>query len=126
MLKKKTFFFRFFFSVFFFLLVQIEQRPIILHSRAKSVVSKPEMLCEGRKEGKKDIKDNEKARSSTTECVLTTSIWRHQHRLSCCIHAPARYVLGIRETLAGRVVVSPEILLRFLCAHGSSYDCMPF
>jgi hypothetical protein len=62
------------------------------------------MLREGRKEGKKDMKDNEKARSSTTECVLTTSIWRHQHRLSCCIHAPARYVLGIHETFATRVV----------------------
>ena len=55
-------------------------------------------------EGKKDTKDSEKARSSTTECVLTTSIRRHQHRLSCCMHAPARYVLGIRETLAARVV----------------------
>jgi hypothetical protein len=32
----------------------------------------PEMLREGRKEGKKDMKDSEKARSSTTECVLTT------------------------------------------------------
>ena len=62
------------------------------------------MLREGRKEWKKDMKDSEKARSSTTECVLTTSIWRHQHRLSCYIHAPARYVLGIRETLAARVV----------------------
>jgi hypothetical protein len=27
------------------------------------VPSRPEMLCEGRKEGKKDMKDNEKARS---------------------------------------------------------------
>ena len=90
-------------------------------------------VCEGRKEGKKDMKDSEKVRSSTTECVLTTSIWRHQHRLSCCMHAPTRYVLGIRETLAALVVrrvpkkrFAPQISLRFLCAHASSYDCMPF
>ncbi len=50
------------------------------------------------------MKDSEKTRSSTTECVLTTSIWRHQHRLSCCMHAPAHYVLGIRETLVALVV----------------------
>ncbi len=77
-------------------------------------VPRTQMLREGRKEGKKDTKDSEKARISTTECVLTTSIWRHQHRLSCCIHAPARYVLGIRETLAARVVrrVQQSVFLR--------------
>jgi hypothetical protein len=50
------------------------------------------------------MKDSEKTRSSTTECVLTTSICRHQHRLSCGMHAPSRYVLGFRETLVTRVV----------------------
>jgi hypothetical protein len=60
----------------------------------------PEMLREGREEGRKDMKDSEKARSWTTKCVLTTSICRQQHRLSCCKYTQAHYVLVIRETLA--------------------------
>jgi hypothetical protein len=59
------------------------------------------------------MKDIDKARSKTTECVLTTSIWRQRHRLSCYMTSPKKRF-------------PPEISLHFLCVYESSYDCMHF
>jgi hypothetical protein len=57
-----------------------------------------------KEEGMTDTKDNEKSRSFTTECVVTTSIRRKQHRLSCYAHVQALLSLSIRETLDTLVV----------------------
>ena len=86
-------------------------------------VSSLEMLCGRKERGEVTMKDGDKMRSETTECVVTTSISRQEYWLSCYTHAQARYVFWYpwNTRPKKRHSLLPKISFRFLCAYGSSW-----